>query len=369
MRIAWPRLTKRCASLEPLCALIHSAHSVRLVSLRPQSIVINSKKTDFRRSEWPKNDESAKRCWTGRLPGSHWTEEQIASLIHQVVSEGKALPQISIPGKSDAAINNQRRRLKHARVLGGVFVGRKLRLWTASELRELRKLTTEYRFSAAFISCLQLIPNRSEYAIGKMMGRHGLGSPTAKTQAAQARRLTKNERQEFRRFLRNEGRWLPSKQVSARWGVAQTTVATYRRQLGTQLSWREARSSQEYQESQQQHARRFTQQTKERWRQWREDRQEMFEKRTRELERHACPPPARICATCRHLWFATKEFYHVRTKHVGNRLKVTMSRTCRQCRSQQRRQKAAPITSEKPAPDPRALESFSPGLTASRSEV
>jgi hypothetical protein len=123
------------------------------------------------------------------VPGPHWTEQEIASLIHQVVLENKPLPQLMLPGKTEAAINNQRRRLREAGLLDGAFVGRTVRPWTICKLRELIKLTTEYGFSAAFIARLQLIPNRSGYSgrcewtfrwdVNKNSGRMGIGIPLA----------------------------------------------------------------------------------------------------------------------------------------------------------------------------------------------
>jgi len=273
------------------------------------------------------------------LPGPHWTEQEIASLIHQVVLESKPLPQLTVPGKTEAAINNQRRRLKETGLLDGAFVGRTVRPWTICKLRELINLTAEYGFSAAFIARLQLIPNRTEYAISKMMGRHGLGNPTVKTRATQARRLSAEQRQAVQRFLRTDGRLMPSRQIAALWGVAQKTVNAYRRRLGIPLSWQQARASQEYRESQQLRARDFIAHTRKRWHAWREERTGALERRKQEFEQRAAPPPTRICAVCGQQWFATKEFYHVQTRQVGKRLKVTVSRTCRLCRSQQRRQR------------------------------
>src|SRR5262245_10926875 len=100
--------------------------------------------------------------YTGRnmMPGERWTQAEIDSLIHQVVGERKPLPQLSIAGKSAAALNNQRRRLKQAGLLNGAFLGRPVRGWTIPELKQLTALTTEYGFSAAFIAQLQLLPGR-----------------------------------------------------------------------------------------------------------------------------------------------------------------------------------------------------------------
>jgi len=75
------------------------------------------------------------------MPGKRWTAYEIESLVHQVVSEHKTLPQLGIPGKSIAALNNRRRRLKQAGLLNGFFRGRPVQTWTYPELKQLTALT------------------------------------------------------------------------------------------------------------------------------------------------------------------------------------------------------------------------------------
>jgi hypothetical protein len=74
--------------------------------------------------------------------------------MRQVIVERKPLPELSVPGKTVAAINNQRRRLKEAGLLEDSFAGRRHVPWTICELRQLARLTGEYGFSAAFIAQL-----------------------------------------------------------------------------------------------------------------------------------------------------------------------------------------------------------------------
>src|SRR3954462_5849799 len=105
------------------------------------------------------------------MPGERWTKEQLDTLLYQLLVERKSLPYLQVPGKSLAAVNNQRQRLKRAGWLDEVFAGRQLAPWTIRELNELRKLTREYEFSAALIAQLQLIPGRTVHAISKMMAR------------------------------------------------------------------------------------------------------------------------------------------------------------------------------------------------------
>jgi hypothetical protein len=56
------------------------------------------------------------------MPGELWTKEQVETLLYQLRIERKSLPHLQVPGKSLAAVNNQRRRLKRAGLLDGVFV-------------------------------------------------------------------------------------------------------------------------------------------------------------------------------------------------------------------------------------------------------
>jgi hypothetical protein len=270
------------------------------------------------------------------MPGNFWNTQEIDSLINQVVGN-KRLPDLCIPGKSEAAVNNKRRRLKEAGRLGGVFAGRTLKPWTICELNQLRNFTHEYGFSADLISQLQLVPGRSKDSVSGMMHRNGFGNVVVRARAKQAHHLTESQRQELTAFLLGEGRLIPSSYVAERWGIAQQTVNGYRRRLGIPLSWQQARSSKEYQDRRNRLARRAVREMRERWREWRERRRESLENLRQEMELLPCPPARRFCQVCRKPWFATKDFYYVQTRKRGQGKKITMSRTCRLCRSDQRR--------------------------------
>ena len=120
------------------------------------------------------------------MPGERWTKEQLETLLYQLRVERKSLPHLQVPEKSLAAVNNQRQRLKRAGLLHEVFACRQLAPWTIRELNQLRKLTREYGFSAAFIAQLQLIPGRKVHAISKMMARHRLGNLDVKRRGQNA---------------------------------------------------------------------------------------------------------------------------------------------------------------------------------------
>ena len=272
------------------------------------------------------------------MPGQPWTQEELDSLLRQVIVERKPLPQLSVPGKTTAAINNQRRRLKEAGLLENSFSGLRHVPWTIRELRQLARLTGEHGFSAAFIAQLQLIPGRSQHAISKMMGRHGLGSPGVKSRARNARRLTPERRRELEGFLREEGRFWPSAAVAGQWGLAAQTVNGMRRRLGVALSWKEARASEGYRMGQQRRARAFANQLHHRWQEWRARREQRFRAAQSQLAQSPGAPPRRICVVCGEHWFATRYFFHVQTRQRDRAISATsMSRTCRLCRAAQRR--------------------------------
>ena len=274
------------------------------------------------------------------MPGSRWTKPQIDSLVDQIVHLSKPLPEIDVPGKTRAAINNQRKRLQRAGALNGSFAGRAVKPWTFPELKRLTAFTQEYAFSASFIAQMGLLPGRTKDSISKMMGRHGLGNPAIKERARQAQRFDPPRREEFRRFLLGDGRSLPSITVAREWGLAQKTVTAYRRRLGIQLSWREARSSDEFRRQQRKRAAAFVAHTRERWNQWRERRKLAWEKLRQQLAQRPDRPPARVCQACGEPWYAAREFFYVRTRRTPAGVKISYCRICRLCRAERRRKPA-----------------------------
>jgi len=275
------------------------------------------------------------------MPGNRWTKSQIQSLVDQIVHLSKPLPEIDIPGKTRAAINNQRKRLQRAGVLNGSFAGRPVKPWTLPELRRLTAFTQDYGFSASFIAQMGLLPGRTKDSVSKMMGRHGVGNPAIKERARQACRLDSGRREEFQSFLLAEGRWLPSVLVARQWGLAQKTVTAYRRRLGIRLSWREGRSSDEYRRQQRKRAAAFVAHTRERWKQWRERKRLLWEKLRQQLAQDPERPPARVCQACGEAWYATREFFHVRMRRSPAGVRISYCRICRLCHAERRRNQAA----------------------------
>jgi hypothetical protein len=275
------------------------------------------------------------------MPGNRWTKTQLESLVDQIVQLHKPLPDLEIAGKTRAAINNQRKRLQRAGVLNGSFPGREVKPWTFPELKKLTAFTQDYGFSASFIAVMGLLPGRTKDSISKMMGRHGLGNPAIKERARRACRFDPSRRGEFEQFLLGEGRLLPSAAIARQWGLAQKTVTAYRRRLGLQLSWREARSSDDFRREQRKRAAAFVAHTRARWQHWRARKRLTWEKLRQQLAQRPDCPPQRTCQACGEQWYAAREFFHVRTRRSSTGVKVSYCRICRLCRAERRRKPAA----------------------------
>jgi hypothetical protein len=88
-----------------------------------------------------------------------------------------------------------------------------------------------------------------------------------------------------------------------------------------------------------QRARRFASQLRHRWQEWRMRREQQFRAARSRLVQSAGAPPQRICEVCGEHWFATRYFFHVQTRQRGRCVSTSMSRTCRLCRTAQRRER------------------------------
>ena len=77
------------------------------------------------------------------MPGKKWAHREKESLIRQV-KQGKRWPQIRISGRSPAAVNQQRQRLRNVGLLGEV-PKRRLRMWTTKEIRSAKEGTEQIR--------------------------------------------------------------------------------------------------------------------------------------------------------------------------------------------------------------------------------
>ena len=109
------------------------------------------------------------------MPGKKWAHREKESLIRQA-KQGKRLPQIRISGRSPAAVNQQRQRLRNVGLLGEV-PKRRLRMWTTKEIRSPPGYVNRSRLSATQIARAGLLASPSKDSISQQMRRQGLGDP------------------------------------------------------------------------------------------------------------------------------------------------------------------------------------------------
>ena len=269
------------------------------------------------------------------MPGKRWTQDEKQSLIRQV-SQGRKLPQIRIPARSEAAINQQRQRLREA---GFVSADSKrgLRLWTIKEIRRLHDYAKGYRLSAAQIVRAGLLPGRSKDSISQQMKRQGLGDPRRRQAARTAHRLQAEERAALKRFLRARGHKLASAQVAQRFKISPQTVTAYRRRWKLQLSWHGARASASYRQRAEKLRRLFIQRTRARWTEWRSKRREALKNLQWQMRRDRHLDGLRQCIHCGEEWLAVKEFFALTKRKRRDVVTYTMSLTCRACQAERRR--------------------------------
>lgn len=268
------------------------------------------------------------------MPGKRWSPSERRALIRHV-RQGKTLADIHIRGRSPAAINNQRQRVREAGLLGNAEK-RHLHMWTMRELRALRRYVQALQMSAARIARAGLLPRHSKDSISQQMRRQKLGNPKRREAARLARRLDRTERSALEHFLKTEGRTLSSKELAEKFVISPKTVTAYRRRLNLQLSWHEARSSGRYKQHMERVRRGISRKLRARWQRWRAEQRQKLRHLQWHMERRQLNHPKRACVQCGKAWFATKEFFRVAKRHRRGTVSYTMSRTCRACRAEEK---------------------------------
>ncbi len=262
---------------------------------------------------------------------NRWTKAQIRSLVRQIIKERKRLPDIYIEGKSPAAVNNQRRRL---RLRGKLDIGQALRKrkYSDEELAILEHYGCKLGWTARQICEAGMLPNRSYHSISKAMGRQGYGDPVRVERAKQARRLKREERKNFEQFIRGDGRKLSSERIAELWGIARNTVNFYRRKFGVSLSWHEARAVSSTVEKRQRLNEIRRAHLKRRWTRYRTEQIKRLLSLQQRLKRRGCQARTRVCKSCACEWFALPVFFPTHTDKRKRGARISMSRTCRICK-------------------------------------
>jgi hypothetical protein len=160
----------------------------------------------------------------------------------QVVKEKRKLPEISIPGRTAAAINGYRTFLREKGLLEARLPLRNQQYWTTQEIRALKNLVTNLHFSSRSIAKKGLLRGRSVDSISQMMRRLHLTADRKHSRVMKsARRLSPAELKKLKAYLLGPGRKAPCKKVCKQFNISHHAVNRHRKLLGASLTWSEAR--------------------------------------------------------------------------------------------------------------------------------
>lgn len=271
------------------------------------------------------------------MPRRAWSDIQRQSLVHQIVVEGRKLPDLDIPGRTAAALNNERCRLRDQGLLGESCPVRKVKLYNMRELNDLKRYAA-MGFSAG--KMYGILPGRSKDSISQAMKRHSLGNPRVSARAKLARRLDSTTKKRLEGYVVDNGRGESSNVVAEKFDIRVKQVHYYRRKLGVALSWHDARNTTDYRARKGEIRNKNSARMKAVWASRRKARRAQFENEAAKLTAQRTSLHPRICNKCNGIWYASALFYHAMSKRTKDGLvKKLFYRVCRLCRSATRQKK------------------------------
>jgi hypothetical protein len=271
------------------------------------------------------------------MPRRAWSDIQRQALVHQIVVEGRKLPDLDIPGRTAAALNNERYRLRGQGLLGESCPVRKVKLYNMRELNDLKRYAA-MGFSAGKI--YGMLPGRSKDSISQAMRRNSLGNPRVRARAKLARRLDSTTKKRLESYVLDIAKVESSDAVAEKFDIRVKQVHYYRRKLGVAPSWHDARNTTDHQAKKEERHNRNSVRMKAVWARRRRARRAQFENEAAKLIAQETDLRPRICKTCSGIWYANALFYHAMSKRTKDGLvKKLFYRVCRLCRSAARRKK------------------------------
>jgi hypothetical protein len=270
------------------------------------------------------------------VPKKAWSDIERQALVHQIILEGRKLPQLDIPGRTAAALNNERRRLRDRGLLGESCPVRKVKLYNMRELNALKRYAA-MGFSAGKI--YGVLPCRSKQSISQAMRRNNLGNPKVRARAKLARRLDNALKQILETYVLNNAKGQSSEAVAEKFDIRVKQVRYYRRKLGVAPSWHDARNTPDYQAKKVEIHSKTSARMKAVWARKRKTRRVQFEKEAARLTAQGTNLHSRLCTKCNAPWYGSEFFYHGMSKKTKDgQVKTLFYRICRLCRSAIRRQ-------------------------------
>jgi hypothetical protein len=270
-----------------------------------------------------------------------YTKAENRSLIRQIVKEKKKLPDLYLPGRTPAAINTQRGRLRAKGLLGDSCPLRKIKTFSIREFNFLKRYAS-MGLSAIKTAKLGVLPGRSKNSISGAMNRNDLGDPLVSELAKLVKHLDEDQKNRLKDCLLNHSAGRSTKSIAEEFELPVKLVRAYRRKLGRALTWQEARNTPDYLETKERMRKKNSGRMKSVWANKRAARRKEFETTAAKLKMGGTSQTPRPCNKCGGPWYATRFFYHTMVKKTenGQPVKKLLYKTCRLCRSAERREKS-----------------------------
>ena len=224
---------------------------------------------------------------------------------------GQKTSQLDIPGRTAAALNNERCRLRNQGLLGESCPVREVKLYNMRELNVIRQYAA-IGLSAGKI--YGLLPGRSKQSISQAMRRNNLGNPKVRARSKLARRLDSALKQRLENYLLDNVKCQSSEAVAEKFDIRVKQVHYYRRKLGVALSWHDARSTPDYQAKREEIHHKYSVRMKVVWARRRKARRVQFENEVAKLIAQGTTLHPRICDKCNGHWYASEFFHHAMSK-------------------------------------------------------
>jgi hypothetical protein len=263
-----------------------------------------------------------------------WMPSEDSQLLSQVTARGRSPKQVVIAGRSRKSIYNRIKALRRDGKITRYF--RKLtpaRRWDRREIAEVLQASAQNGQHRGAVSLKKagLFPERTVAALSRMISLCGLADPK-KSRAVRTRlKLTPEQKEEFRRWLKTEGRNLPTALAAKRFGFREDFVTHFRQCHALQVNHREALNHPVYRAWHEAQVSKRIQSRMAVYRKNREDRLRHMTDLNAVLKSLRSKERRRACRACCKSWFATRDFFRLRSYHKNGQQRFSFDYLCWAC--------------------------------------
>jgi hypothetical protein len=263
-----------------------------------------------------------------------WTAAEDSQVLWLVCTLGRSPKEVVIATRSRKSIYNRIKVLRRSGKITRYFRKRTpAQPWNFQEIGEVLRASAQNGQHRGAVSLKRagLFPNRTVAALSRMISQCGLADPK-RSQAVKARlKLTPEQKQEFRRWLKTDGRHLPTALVAKHFGYREDFVTHFRQRHGLQLRHHKALDHPAYRIWHQAQVAKRLQARLEVSRRNRADRLQQMTHLDAVLKSLGTKKRRTKCRTCGKSWFATRDFFRLRTYQNNGRKRFSFDYRCWAC--------------------------------------